>query len=88
VGGVAVVIEQEVGMAAFAIQPALDLSAVLFEPGSDCMFRGVPIGPGGGGGDVALVTKAFAKLIIGASDMLAEGMASGRFILRQIAGVA
>jgi hypothetical protein len=52
------------------------------------MFRGVPIGPGGGGGDIVFVAKAFAKLIVGASDVFAERVATSRFILRQIAGIA
>lgn len=60
VGTVAVVIDYEVGMAAFAILPALDLAAILFEGDSDRMFRGVPIGPGGGCGNVPFVPKAFA----------------------------
>ena len=75
-------------MAAFAIPPALDPAAILFEGGSDCMFRGVPIGPGGGGGNSPFVPKAFAQLIVSAPDVFAEGVAASRFILRQITGIA
>ncbi len=75
-------------MTALAIPPAFDLAAILFESGSDCMFRGVPIGPGGGGGNIAFAPKAFAQLIVSAPDVLAEGVATSRFIPRQITGSA
>jgi hypothetical protein len=88
VGSVAVVIDHKVGMAAFAIPPALDLGAILFEGGSDYTFRGVPIGPGGGGRNIAFVPKPFAQLIVSASDVFAEGVATSRFIPRQITGIA
>jgi hypothetical protein len=68
-------------MAALAIPPALDLAAILFEGGSDCMFRGVPIGPGRGSGNIALVPKAFAQLIVSARDVFSQRVATSRFIL-------
>jgi len=75
-------------MTALAIPPALDLAAILFEGGSDCMFRGVPVGPGGGGGNIAFAPKTFAQLIVSEPDVFAESVATRRFILRQIPGIA
>jgi hypothetical protein len=86
--GVAIVIEDEVGVTAFAIQPAPDLAAILLKGGADRMLSGLSISPGGSGGNIVFAAKPLAKLIVSASDVFAEGVASGGFILGQVAGTA
>jgi hypothetical protein len=46
----------------------------------DGFFGGVEIGPGGSGGDVALAFKAFAKLCVGAADVLVQRVAAALFV--------
>lgn len=64
-------------MATFTIPPAVDLFAVLLEGEAHGAFRGLTVGPGGGGRDTPFVLKALAQLFVVSSNMLAERMSSG-----------
>lgn len=81
---IAVIVEDEVGVAAFAAQPAIDLGATLFDRDSHSPLGRFTIGPGGGSGNIAFVTQALAKLIVGAADMLAKRVAPGGLVLQQV----
>ena len=72
-------------MTFLAIEPPLDLVVVVCESDSDGMFGGFAIGPGGCGRDVALAAEALAEFVIGSPDVLAQRVATSRFVLRKIA---
>jgi hypothetical protein len=86
--GISVIVEDKIRMPAFALEPALDLGVLLGNRGADGNLSGVAIIPGGRRGDVALTIEPLAELVVGASDMLAEGMPASGFVLREVAARA
>ena len=72
-------------MTALACQPPGNLAALLSNRGTHGGFSAGTVIPGGSGGDVALTLQAFAQLGVGASDVLAQGVATGSLILGEIA---
>jgi hypothetical protein len=86
--GIAVVVDDEIGVTSAALEPAVDFFVVLGDGGSDGVFGGAAIGPGGGSGNIALVAETLAQLIIASADMFAKRVSAGGFVLGKIAGVA
>jgi hypothetical protein len=84
-GGIAVIIDDEIGVTSAALEPAVDFFVVLGDGGSDGLFGGVAIGPGGGGGNIVLVAETLAQLIIGSADVFAKRVSAGGFVLGEIA---
>ena len=72
-------------MASGTIQPALELVAILGKCRAHGALGGFAIGPGGSGGNVAFVTQAHPKLLIGSTNVLAQGMSSGGLVSGEIA---
>jgi hypothetical protein len=56
VSRVSVIIKNEIGMSARATEPAVDLVPVLFDRRPHGALGRFAIGPGGRGGDIALMT--------------------------------
>jgi hypothetical protein len=73
-------VQSEVGAWIPSINPAIDLGAIGAQCGGNGLFGRGAIGPGGGCGDVAFTTEAFAKLVVGAANMLLQGVAAALFV--------
>lgn len=85
-GWIAIVVDDEVGMASLAIEPALNLVVILGKGDPHGVLRGLAVGPCGGRGNLALAAQTPAEFIVSATDVLAQGVASGRLVLREVAG--
>ena len=59
----AVVVQDQVGAASRAIQPALDAILRNSDGGADSMLGGGAVGVSGGSGNITLVCKAFAEFV-------------------------
>src|ERR1700690_293155 len=84
-GGRAVVVEHQVGMAAGAVQPALDPVLRCRDGCAHGSLSGLAVGVGRRAGDAALPFQAFAQLAVGLAYMLAENVAAGGFVLAEVA---
>lgn len=71
-----------------AFIPTIDFALVGANGSSDGFFSCVQIGPCGGGGDIAFAIETFAKLRVGAADVLVEGVAAALFVAREIVAIA
>src|ERR1700678_557705 len=80
-----VVVEHQIGVAARAVQPALDTILRCCDGRAHGSFSGLPVGVGRSAGYAALSLHALAQLIVGLADVLAENMAAGGFVLSEIA---
>ena len=86
VGRVSIIIDHQVRMPYWAVEPAVDLVAILFDRHADGALGSFTICPRRSGGDIALVTESLPKFSVGAPNVFAERVAAGRFILREITG--
>src|ERR1700678_1922667 len=86
--GRTVVVDHQVGMAARAVQPALDTLLRSCESRAHGSFSGLAVGVGGSAGDAAFPFHALAQLIISLPHVLAENVAAGGFILAEVASRA
>lgn len=68
----------------FLHEPLPDTNLVIVEARCDEGFRGVTIGIGGSGGNLALATEAFTKVCIGSADMPLEGVSAASFVEREV----
>jgi len=68
-GGIAIVIKNQVWTPARTIEPALQFIAILLEGGPDGNLGGGAIGVGRCGGYIAFAIKALAELVIGPAHM-------------------
>ena len=82
--GIAVIVDDKVGVSAVAVEPAVDFRLILLESNTHGEFGSGAVGVGRSGRDVALVAQALAKLVVGASNVFLESVASGGFVLREI----
>lgn len=82
-GGVAIVIEDEVGMAV-AFEPAGDPVALLREGGAHGALGAIAVIPRRGGGDVALALESFVEFGVAAPDVLAEGVPTSGLVVGKI----
>ena len=79
--GVAVVVENQIRMAILARQPAGNLDTLVCDGVAHGRLGAGPVIPGRRSGDVALALQTLAEFGVGASDVLAQGVASGGFVL-------
>src|ERR1700722_5978054 len=82
---VTVVIENQVGMAAGAIEPVLYPALRLRNGCADGAFGSLAIGVGRRSGDVFFALQAVAQLLLGLSDVLAENVSAGTLVLAEVA---
>jgi hypothetical protein len=71
-----------------AFVPTIDLLLICMNRRGDGFFRGVEIRPRRSGGNIPLAFKAFAKLCVGAADMLVERVAAAPFVASEIVAIA
>lgn len=84
-GGIPIVVKNQIGTPALAIEPTLKFIAILLKGGADGKFGGLAIGVGRCGGDVTFAIEALPELVVGAAHMFAKGVTAGIFVLREIA---
>src|SRR5579859_1339595 len=77
-------VQRQVGPAFAAPRPAGDFAAFGAKSRGHGFFRGSAIGPGRGGGNVALARQALAEFVIGAAHVLAQGVATAFFVARKV----
>jgi hypothetical protein len=81
-------VQREICARIAAFVPAIDFSLVCTESGGNGFFGGIEVGPSGSGGDISFAIKAFAKLIVGAADVLVERVATALFVACEIVAIA
>jgi hypothetical protein len=79
---ITLVIQHQVGMAAFAIKPAADLRLLRLQKAPDNHLRRRPIGISRCRGNVPFASQPPPQLVVGAADMLLQGVTTCSFILR------
>src|SRR5882762_2324314 len=84
-GLVAVIVEDQVGVSAGAVEPALDAILRSRDSGGDCALRSDAVSIGRGGRNMALVRQSCTEFVIAAADMLAKHMSADGFILCEVA---
>jgi len=82
---IAVIVDNEIGVTPRTAQPTIDGLAIPLERIAHGGFGGGAIDPGRGGADIALAAETLAEFVVGTADVLAEGVAAGRFVLGEIA---
>jgi hypothetical protein len=87
-GAACVEVQREVSAGIAAFVPAIDFGLVCAEGGNYGFFGGGLIGPGGGGGDVALAVETFAELVVGAADVFIERVAAALLVAGEIVAMA
>jgi hypothetical protein len=71
-----------------ALVPSINLLLICMDGRGDGFFRGVEIGPRRSCRNIALAFKAFAKLRVGAADVLVERVAAALFVAGEIVEIA
>jgi len=69
---------------ALSVRPLHYATLLFSETLTDEIFGGTTIGVGGCGGNVGLATESVPKIVIGAADMLAKGVATFSFVGGQV----
>jgi hypothetical protein len=78
--GFSVIIDDEVWMSPRSVQPAINFVSILLEGDAHGTFGGLAIGPRRCGADVVLAAKTFAKFIVAAPNVFAEGVSTRGFV--------
>ena len=81
----AIVVQNQVGMSARAVEPALDSSLRLCNRGAHRVLSGGAVGVSRRAGDVAFLLQTLAQLLIGLPNMLAQNVSAGGLVLAEVA---
>src|SRR4029077_7000535 len=81
----AIVVQNQVGMSARAVEPALDSSLRLCNRGAHRVLSGGAVRVCRRAGDVAFLVQTLAQLRIGLRHMLAQNVSAGGLVLAEVA---
>lgn len=80
--------QREIRTGVAALGPAIDLFVICAEDCGDGFFGGREVRPRRSSGDVAFAIEAFAKLVVGAADVLVECVAAAVFVATEVVAIA